>query len=138
MPHWRGAIAGGIWQSVRLVATGTVYVDDVFLEPRLADITVMAHVTLENAGYVAREVDVAVAIRSADDLDKVVAEKTAKLKLVPGTNKPSWTLTIAEARYWSPDDPHLYVAAIRIADGASVLDVEDVRFGMRELTIRKC
>ena len=31
-PQWRGAIAGGIWQSVRLIATGDVYVEDVFIE----------------------------------------------------------------------------------------------------------
>ena len=31
MPHWRGAIAGGIWQSVSLIATGPVYVDDTFV-----------------------------------------------------------------------------------------------------------
>ena len=136
MPHWRGAITGGIWQSVRLVATGTAFVDDVFLEPRLADNTVTAHVTLENAEQVSREVEVTVSIRSADDLDTVVAEKTAKLETRAGTNKQSWTLAIPEARYWSPDDPHLYVATVRIADGDTVLDVEHVRFGMRELTIR--
>jgi hypothetical protein len=40
-------------------------------------------------------------------LDKVVAEKMVTVKLVPGTNKQSWKLAIPEARYWSPDDPHL-------------------------------
>ena len=38
-PQWRGAITGGIWQSVRLVATGETYVDDVFIEPKIADNT---------------------------------------------------------------------------------------------------
>ena len=136
MPHWRGAIAGGIWQSVRLEATGTALVDDVYLEPRLADDTVTAHVTLMNAEHVTKEVDVVVAIRSVDALEEPVAEKTATVKLVPGTNKQSWKLAIPEARYWSPDDPHLYLATIRVIEETSVLDVEKVRFGMRELTIR--
>jgi beta-galactosidase len=136
MPHWRGAIAGGIWQSVQLVATGTAFVDDVFLEPRLADDTVGVHVTLENTEHVGREVDVTVSLASTEQPKKVVAEKSETVKLVPGRNKESWTLTIPNARYWSPDDPHLYTATIRIAASQSVLDVENVRFGMRELTIR--
>jgi hypothetical protein len=32
-PQWRGAIAGGVWQSVRLTATNDLYVKDVFTEP---------------------------------------------------------------------------------------------------------
>ena len=43
-PQWRGAITGGIWQSVRLVATGDVLVEDVFIEPRISDGTVKLHV----------------------------------------------------------------------------------------------
>ena len=136
MPHWRGAITGGIWQSVRLIATGTAFVDDVFLEPRLADDTVIAHVSLQNSEDLSREVDVTISIRTADAPNKLVAEKTTTLELVPGLNKRSWTLAIPEARCWSPADPHLYNATVRIAEGTSTLDVEEVRFGMRELTIR--
>jgi hypothetical protein len=136
MPHWRGAITGGIWQSVRLIATGTALVDDVFIEPRLADDSVRVLVTLENADPVTREVLVDVSIRSAVHPSRVVSGKSAKVKLVPGSNEYHWTLTVPEARYWSPQDPHLYTATIGIAQGTSMLDEEDVRFGMRELTIR--
>ncbi|TWU30859.1 glycoside hydrolase family 2 protein [Novipirellula artificiosorum] len=136
MPHWRGAIAGGIWQSVRLVATGTAFVDDLFLEPRLADDTVTVHATIENAEQVGRETQITVSIRSEEQLQKVIAEQTTTLKLVPGKNEKSWTISIPNTRYWSPDDPHLYVATIRIAACDGVVDVEEARFGMRELTIR--
>jgi hypothetical protein len=136
MPHWRGAIAGGIWQSVCLVATGTAFVDDVFIEPRLANDTVGVHVTLENAEHVSRAVDVTVSIASVEQPQEVVAKKSETLELVPGRNKKSWTLAIPEARYWSPDDPSLYTATIRIAEATTPFDVEEVRFGMRELTIR--
>ena len=56
-PHWRGAIAGGIWQSVRLVATGVVMVDDTFILPRLNDNTATVRVALNNTQTEAREVD---------------------------------------------------------------------------------
>jgi beta-galactosidase/beta-glucuronidase len=35
-PQWRGAITGGIWQPVRLIATGDISVRDVFIEPNKA------------------------------------------------------------------------------------------------------
>lgn len=136
MPHWRGAIAGGIWQSVRLVATGTVFVGDVFVVPQLKDDTADIQVVLDNADESGREVEVEVAIRSAEGSSKQVAKKSAKLNLVPGSNEAEWTLEIPDARYWSPEDPHLYTASVRIAEGGAVHDVEEVRFGMRELTIR--
>ncbi|MCK5173548.1 MAG: hypothetical protein KAR47_09155, partial [Planctomycetes bacterium] len=107
MPHWRGAIAGGIWQSVRLVATGTVFVDDVFIVPQLKDDTAKVQVTLENAEHHGREVVAEVSIYSADDPSRAVASESATLKLVPGRNEKSWTLSVPSARYWSPDDPHL-------------------------------
>ena len=46
-PQWRGAISGGIWQPVRLIATGDVYVKDVFIEPDIANDTVALHVALD-------------------------------------------------------------------------------------------
>jgi len=136
MPHWRGAIAGGIWQSVRLVATGAVFVDDVFVVPQLRDNTANVQVVLENAEHRSREVVAEVSIYSVDDPSHAVAGTSAMLRLVPGRNEKNWTLSISSPRCWSPTDPHLYMARIRIADGSSVLDVQDVRFGMRELTIR--
>jgi hypothetical protein len=35
-PHWRGGYVGGIWQSVRLVASHPVFTRDVFVEPDIA------------------------------------------------------------------------------------------------------
>ncbi len=39
-------------------------------------------------------------LASADQPEKVVAEVSETIKLVPGRNKKSWTLAISEARYW--------------------------------------
>jgi beta-galactosidase len=136
MPHWRGAIVGGIWQSVRLIATGTTYIDDVFIKPRLTDDSVAVSLALDNIEHVGRNVEAAVSIRSADELTRVATERSYTLDLPPGKSETMQTLTIPQARYWSPDDPHLYVATISISEGDEILDVEKVRFGIRELTIR--
>ena len=136
MPHWRGALAAGIWQSVRLVATGTVVVRDGFIIPRLADGAVAVRLALDNVATRGREVTAEVLIGPSAEPGAVVARKPAALSLRPGRNEGEWTLPIPQARTWSPDDPYLYTARISISDRGESLDAETVRFGMRELTIR--
>ena len=43
-PQWRGAITGGIWQPVKLIATRSAYVKDVFIEPKISDDTATFHI----------------------------------------------------------------------------------------------
>lgn len=135
-PQWRGAITGGIWQSVRLIATGDIHVDDVFIAPRIPDNTATFHVTLDHGGSSVRSAKVEISIRSEESLSRVVVNQTASLELPLGRHHQSWTLKIPNAEHWSPDDPHLYVAEVRVtADGADS-DLWSARFGMREFTIR--
>ena len=135
-PQWRGAIAGGIWQSVRLVATGTVYVKDVFIEPKVSDNTVTFHLELAHTGEQNTPAQVEIAVRSASRPDLVVAQMNKTLNLKPGSNRQSWTLNIPDAVYWSPDNPHLYRADVSVAYAGTVSDRWNARFGMREFTIR--
>jgi hypothetical protein len=128
-PHWRGAIVGGIWQSVRLVASGPVMVDDVFVIPQLKDDTAKVQLQLENTDTKSGEARVRVSVA---DSDGVVAEKTESLTVLPGRNSTEWTLKIPDAKYWSPDAPNLYTVKVKV-DGS---DEEAVRFGMRELTVK--
>ncbi len=135
-PQWRGAIAGGIWQPVRLIATGPAVVDDVFIEPRLADDTATFHVTLTHTGDQAVAAQVAVTVRPADRPNETAAAVTKTLDLAPGPNRRTWTLRIPDARRWSPEHPHLYRAEVRVTCGGRVSDRWHARFGMREFTVR--
>ena len=65
-PQWRGGITGGIWQSVRLVATGETLVKDVFIEPKIADDSATFHLELENTGSASKSVQLETTIRSAN------------------------------------------------------------------------
>lgn len=135
-PQWRGAIAGGIWQSVRMIATGDVYVKDVFIEPKIADNSTTFHLDLEHMGEKARNAQVEISIRSIRQPDQVAAKIHKTLDLKPGSNKQCWTLNIPDAIYWSPDNPHLYLAEVRVAYNGTISDRWSTRFGMREFTIR--
>ncbi|MFZ5830232.1 MAG: glycoside hydrolase family 2 protein, partial [Planctomycetota bacterium] len=135
-PQWRGAITGGIWQPVELIATDAVYVDDVFIEPRLADDSATLHITLENAGAKRRSARVEIEIRSAREPEKVVAAVAEPLELRPGSTRHRWKVSIPSAKRWSPDDPHLYRAQVTVVAGDEVSDRWTTRFGMREFTVR--
>ena len=116
-PQWRGAITGGIWQSVRLIATDDIYVQDVFIEPRIADDTATSHLELMHAGDKNVSARVGVAVRSVRGPDRVVAQRAGTVELKPGSNRQRWTLPIPDAAYWSPEDPHLYRASVSVACG---------------------
>ena len=128
-PHWRGAIVGGIWQSVRLVASGPIGVDDVFVIPQLKDDTAKVQLQLDNTDTQNGEATVSVTVA---DPTGVVAEKSETLQLLPGKNSAEWTLKIPDAKYWSPDEPNLYTLTVSV-EGS---DEESLRFGMRELTVK--
>ena len=135
-PQWRGAIAGGIWQPVRMIATGDVYVEDLFIEPKIADNTATCHLELVHAGGEARSAQVEISIRSAKQRDRVVVRIRETLDLKPGLRRQSWTLNIPDATYWSPTNPHLYRAEVSVAYDGAISDHWTTRFGMREFTIR--
>ncbi len=131
-PQWRGGITGGIWQSVRLVATGETQVNDVFLIPRIADDSVTFHLELENTGSTSRSVQLVTRIRSAKDPDRTVSKSVRAVSLRPGVSEVTERLEVPDAQYWSPDEPHLYHADVELVGS----DSWSSRFGMREFTIR--
>jgi len=136
-PQWRGGITGGIWQSVRLTATGDIYVNDVFIEPKIIDNTVTLHVELDHTAIKGTSVGIEIDILEAASPSKSVAKLRRTWKLHPGQNSQSWTVKIPEARHWSPDNPHLYRANVRVVSDGTVCDKWTARFGMRQLTIKE-
>ena len=134
-PQWRGAIAGGIWQPVGLIATDQIHIKDVFIEPKISNNTATFHMELEHAGVKSTPAQIEVAARSVRS-GRVVARMNKALNMEPGIKELSWTLNIPNAKYWSPDDPHLYRADISVACDGRISDSWSSRFGMRQFTIR--
>jgi hypothetical protein len=135
-PQWRGGITGGIWQSVNLAATNDVYVEDVFIEPRISDKTATFHIELDHAAINGIPIDIDIDIYEVGGGSKKVAQVQKTWELHPGKNKQSWSVQIPDAIYWSPDNPKLYRAEIRVAYNGVISDQWSENFGMRELTIK--
>lgn len=136
MPQWRGGITGGIWQSVQLTATGVTYVEDVFIQPNIADNTAGLQVALDHTAIRGTSVELEIRITEAADPSKTVTTSRETWNIHPGQNRRSWTLKIPNAVYWSPDNPHLYRAEVKVLRDGEISDSRSERFGMRELTIK--
>ncbi|MCL5743634.1 MAG: hypothetical protein M1541_06870, partial [Acidobacteria bacterium] len=129
-PHWRGAIAGGIWQSVRLVAGGDVYFSRVFVQPKIRESVAVVSAEIENTGQHGRTAELELTL----DGNAGSARREAVLR--PGHNVVETEIRIPNARLWSPEHPNLYTLHADLRAAGSVLDSTRQRFGMREFVIR--
>lgn len=131
MPHWRGAIGGGIWQPVELVATSRTFFSDVFVEPDIHSGKAVVHATIVNDD--SRDLDAVVQL----EVSEATAAARKPLVLRPGNNSLKIDLPIESAKLWSPDQPHLYTLEARLLALQAVVDEVNQRFGMREFTTRE-
>jgi beta-galactosidase len=131
MPHWRGALTGGIWQSTRLVAAGSTFVDSCFVQPRLADDTIAVELTLQSVKE--RPVHLEFALRAVGE-SEVVAQRQLGSS---SSGQHHLRVMVPHARYWSPESPQLYVLSVQVRAGEVVLDSQEYRFGMREFSASK-
>ncbi|NOR74396.1 MAG: hypothetical protein GQ525_04485, partial [Draconibacterium sp.] len=134
VPMWRGAITGGIWQSVNIFATGTTRLADVFLEPNIHNNTLAVNLKLENVETAISESEIHMQIVSNEG-EKVASLKTS-LDVFPGKNQQRWEFNIEDAEYWSMSNPYLYTAKIEILKNGKISDSWSAKFGMREFTAK--
>lgn len=117
---------GGIWQPVTLRRHGPVVVDDVFVNGDPDALTV----TVELASRAAEPVTAALTVRVPGGF----REESPVLE--PGERR---TVVLAFGRCaaprWSPDDPVLHHADVRVSAGGAASDRREVRFGLRTVGV---
>ncbi|MDH3322664.1 MAG: beta galactosidase jelly roll domain-containing protein, partial [Flavobacteriaceae bacterium] len=133
VPMWRGAITGGIWQSVSIEAKGTIGLKDVFIEPKIDTNIATFNIDVENTETSVENSEISIKIFSKDGRE--VASQTETIKAYPGINTMKWDLNIPDAAYWSTDNPYLYKAQVTIKKGKDLSDKWSTKFGMREFTV---
>jgi len=133
VPMWRGTITGGIWQSVSIVAKGTINLRDVFIEPKIDTNTATFNLEIENTETDIKAVEVSVKILSKDG--KEITSKNETIESYPGKNALKWSLNIENAQYWSTKNPYLYKAEVTVKKDGEVSDSWTYKFGMREFTV---
>ncbi|MEI6082668.1 MAG: sugar-binding domain-containing protein [Verrucomicrobiota bacterium] len=129
---------GGLWQGVSLTVTERTFIQDVYVQPlpfqNKADFQVTIHHdgpagTYELAGCV-------IPWKGGPDANPVAA-KNIKVRLKKGDNIVTVSMRFKKFRFWSVEDPFLYVAQFTLLGKAQPIDSTQVRFGMREFTISR-
>jgi len=116
----------GIHRPVVLYSTPKQYVRDVTVKTSIRGADGRVAYTVEVAGR-AERVSVAVV-----DGRKTVAETTSTVE----DGVASGHVRVANARFWSPEDPHLYTLSVKVLRKTEVVDEYDLRIGIRTLQVK--
>ena len=93
-PQWRGGLSGGIWQNVRLIASGNTYVKDVFIEPNIHDNTATFHISIDHTEIKGDSADIEIHLSEASNIKNNVTSYTETLKVDPGLNEHKPTVIV--------------------------------------------
>lgn len=132
MPHWRGGLTGGIWQSLSLEFNNTSWIESAFYKPQLEN----AGFSLE-AQFYSPKVEsstVAVSLILKDQDSVIVQEITCVMVVDPGRTRFEAFLPIEQPRLWSPDSPHLYHAELIVSLNGETISRRSERIGLRAFT----
>lgn len=134
VPMWRGAITGGIWQSVSLSTSDFLSINDVFIEPIISSGEVSFNYDLENVTTQHSEADMKICLKDSEG--NLIIENVKKVNLQPGITSGKVTYKIPDVRNWSMEDPYLYTVDIDLKKEDDVCDRWSYKFGMREFTVK--
>ncbi len=134
MPHWRGAIAGGIWQDVTLLLTGALYLTHPFACPDLRLSQTMIYFSAHNTLLCESNATLETLISQEAD-GAIVFEERRELRLRPGTSDLEVKAPIHSPLLWSPDAPNLYRVCLKLQSDGCQQDELSFVFGMREFTV---
>jgi beta-galactosidase len=132
---------GGIGGAVYLEARSPVWLDDVFVMPRIGESLAVFRIQVKNPGG-ASSLAVRARITPWSESDPPASPVGAAQTPLAGAGAGAGTgevsldlpVPIARLRLWTPEEPYLYVANVQLWSGTNVLDETRVRFGMREIT----
>ncbi len=122
---------GGLYRDVVLQATNDSRLESPFIRPDLKNNS--AHISVSIVDPGATE-----GMRLVGEILDRSGTIVARVDEAVGPDQSEVTavVSIPEPRLWSPDDPHLYQAKLRLEGDGRVLDAQSVRFGMREFEVR--
>jgi beta-galactosidase/beta-glucuronidase len=70
--------------------------------------------------------------------DKPVTSDEFKLHLEPGQKQQRLVLEVPNAKYWSPETPHLYTLVAQLIDEEGYVAEIETNFGLRKIESRGC
>ncbi len=127
----------GIWKDVRVVCTGEVYLEDVFIASEIKDKEAIVNLELETVNITKKTKEITYEIRiSGKNFFSPTYKKELSKKVIPGTNRIKTELSIPEPALWFPWDKgeqNLYKVEIKIKENKEEQDSIEKSFGIREI-----
>ena len=132
MPHWRGGLTAGVWQSATLEFNQCAWIKHTFYKPKIKDSTFGLDLELR-----CNETTAQVAMLTIDVCDKsgeTVYQNEQSFQLQAGDTQLEHTIALSDAKLWTCDSPHLYTAHARISLNGKKIAESIERIGLREFT----
>lgn len=128
----------GIWRPVRLEATGSVSIEDIYVQAELqkdraADLNVQ--VTLRNNSYATRDLTLDVVVQG-DNFSSPPVTVSVSRRSEPGENVCTIPLRVQSPKLWTTwdlGDQNLYRVDVAVRDSSSFQDRERQSFAIRKL-----
>ncbi len=128
---------GGITGKVKLVATGPVWISDIFIKNKPALRTIDAEVTLSNQTGKPVSGSLLVQVKDAREPGKTVYSRTYPVDaLAAGGDTKTFSLAPEGIKLWSVDSPHLYQLTVQWSGADHSADTYAKRFGFRWFEVR--
>jgi hypothetical protein len=135
LPHGMFHDLGGIWQPVKLLVTGPVKINDIFIQPRLDGLDFDLTVDGDTSGR-KEAMSVSYSIRSVKERSLLYSSPREKPDWSGGPRKTlHFSVSNLAPKLWSPHDPNLYDLEVILASAEEVLDRQVVRFGFRTFAV---
>jgi beta-galactosidase len=122
---------GGIWGHVWLETRPAVWLEDVFVRPRVAPPGCTVTAALAGQKERADAVELEVLNSEGGRVGLAGGSLTE-----PDASRLEINLVLPGAREWSPEKPILHTACLRLLKGQAEVDRREVRFGLREIQVR--
>ncbi|HPY29630.1 MAG TPA: glycoside hydrolase family 2 TIM barrel-domain containing protein [Verrucomicrobiota bacterium] len=123
----------GIWQTVWLEPVSRAHLQDLKITPNLDE----SSVTIEARGLGDRgrpTVKVQV-LEGAEVVREGMIEQMISTRSIPPQIRPSITLSVPNARSWSPDAPFLYGLRVTLLENGRKVDEVESYFGLRKISL---
>ena len=130
MPHWRGGLTAGIWQSLSLEFNRYAWIESAFYQPQLNPPAFELAATIQSS----KDCNISVKITICDAIGDTVCYNEASYSIQQGANIYKVNLPIADPILWNCKNPHLYRAKISLHYKNDCIAEHSEHIGMRSFT----
>ncbi len=138
--YWRDIVPFGIWRPVRVVVTGRLRMDDVYVKSTLEEdhsASIQIEVEIDNTTSTQKDIKVLASITGENFIsDTMLASHVQPVR--PGKQKVKLTIPIKSPQLWWPWDlgeQNLYKARVSVMEGTNRHDFQETVFGIREINM---